>query len=175
MQILQLFEDMPRYTFPASVETVYAEYPRKVGKPEALTQIHKAIKKHGYQHVFDRTRAFAERFAQTGKSLAFVPYPATFYAQERYNDDLDAVFPVDGVARPAVGPSVAQQIRAAEKLLEENRAALARLQMPNEYQYHDAARYRKDLEAAMLARNRLKEARKFLQNKLSELQRRLIE
>jgi hypothetical protein len=67
-------------------ERVYEAYPKKVGRPAALKAITKAIKKHGLQHVLQA----AQRFAAAWKdqpSLQYCPHPATWFNQERYNDD----------------------------------------------------------------------------------------
>lgn len=66
-------------------EEVYRHYPKKAAKPAALSSIRKAIKKHGYEHILKRTKEYAALWL--GKDMQFVPYPTTFYNQERYNDD----------------------------------------------------------------------------------------
>lgn len=66
-------------------EEIYKIYPRKVARPAALESIRKAIKKHGHEHILKRTKDYAEFCI--GKEMKFVPYPATFYNQEQYNDE----------------------------------------------------------------------------------------
>jgi len=64
--------------------SVYEAYPRKVGRPVALKAIQRALKKHGFKLVMEKTVAYARsRWQQDPK---FTPYPATWYNQERYMD-----------------------------------------------------------------------------------------
>lgn len=65
-------------------EAIYKEYPLKAAKPEALKAIRKAIEKAGFDHVLERTKAYATIRAS---DKAFMPHPATWFNQERYNDD----------------------------------------------------------------------------------------
>lgn len=70
------------------VSEIYALYPRKVSKPQALRAIAKAIKADGLEKV----KEAAERFAALWKGvkvgdMKFVPHPATFYTGKRYLDD----------------------------------------------------------------------------------------
>ena len=64
---------------------IYAEYPRKVAKPEAIRAITKALQKHEAPYLLERTREFARR--QIGQDPQFIPYPATWFNGERFNDD----------------------------------------------------------------------------------------
>lgn len=64
---------------------IYEAYPRKVGKPKALTAIRKQIQKFG----FDLVKAATERFSAAWKGetdLTYCPHPATWFNQERFND-----------------------------------------------------------------------------------------
>ena len=67
------------------IEAVYEAYPKKVGKPKALISIQKAVEKHGYSLVLDRTKQYAR--AVTDKESQYIPHPATWFNQERFNDD----------------------------------------------------------------------------------------
>lgn len=69
----------------SKIEEIYAAYPRKVAKPEAIKAITKAIKLHGEEKVLSATIVFAK--AKTGQDQQFIPHPATWYNQQRYNDD----------------------------------------------------------------------------------------
>lgn len=66
-------------------DEIYEHYPHKVGKPDAVTAILKAIDKGITPEVLlDRTKAYAEvRSRQHG----FTPNPSTWFNQERFNDD----------------------------------------------------------------------------------------
>ena len=69
-------------------EGVYAEYPRKVGKPAALRSIQKAIDGFGGDKVLQATKRFAAKWKTVPVSeMAFCPHPATWFNQERFNDD----------------------------------------------------------------------------------------
>lgn len=65
-------------------EEIYAEYPLKVGKPDALRAIRGAMKKADPEFLMEKTRAFAK--ARNGDK-SFCPNPATWFNQERYNDE----------------------------------------------------------------------------------------
>lgn len=169
---------MPKYDVTPASEEIYKAYPRKVSRPQAMISIQRAIKKHGYEHVLKRTKDFAEAWENSGKPLAFVPYPATFFNQERYEDDYTAIFPVDHVVRPVNGVSVAQQKRAVEQLLFTNENDLRCTVIPDPNCYINGKennRYQKDLQTATSKRAALKEERKNLEAKLKELNRKLIQ
>ena len=68
----------------AQAAEVYAAYPLKVGKPAALRAIRSAIQKHGFEPVKAATEAYA---AVRAGDKAYLPHPATWFNQERYNDD----------------------------------------------------------------------------------------
>lgn len=65
----------------------YAAYPRKVGKPAARRAFAAAVRKAGVDDIsvgFKRWKAFWADNAIAGE---FVPHPATWLNQERWNDD----------------------------------------------------------------------------------------
>jgi hypothetical protein len=68
----------------ADVVNIYNAYPLKKGKPSAIRAIRKALKKIDAATLLERTKAFAE--ARKG-DLAFCPHPATWFNDERFNDD----------------------------------------------------------------------------------------
>jgi hypothetical protein len=81
-----------------SVEDVYREYPRKVGKRAALASISKAVTRvisGEYSNVLDshgaleillgRTKQFA--VSSAGQAGEFTPHPSTWFNQSRYLDD----------------------------------------------------------------------------------------
>jgi hypothetical protein len=67
-----------------SAEQIYQAYPLKVGKPAALRAIVLQSKQFPAHFLLERTRAFAE--ARNGDK-AYCPHPATWFNQERFNDD----------------------------------------------------------------------------------------
>lgn len=77
-----------------AAEQVYALYPRKVGREDALTAISGALKKHDLAYLLDKTNQFAQavnswpssyRYFQDGGDRC--PNPGTWYRQGRYADD----------------------------------------------------------------------------------------
>lgn len=68
-----------------SAELVYAEYPRKVARPDALRAIEKALKKVGFSDLLEKTKAFAKAVEQHPRG--WIPHPATWFNRESYNDD----------------------------------------------------------------------------------------
>jgi hypothetical protein len=71
----------------ASSEKIYAAYPRKVGKPIAITAIIKALGKTTFDHLMNAAQAYAKVCADLpANRRQFSPYPATWFNQERYND-----------------------------------------------------------------------------------------
>ena len=68
-------------------EQIYSMYPRKVAKPKALAAITKAIQRDGEPQVYAGTKCYAGIAAEySACDRKFIPYPATFFNQERYKD-----------------------------------------------------------------------------------------
>lgn len=65
-------------------EAIYKAYPLKKGKPSALLAIRKALKNCSAADLLEKTEAFS--MARNG-DMAFCPHPATWFNDERYNDD----------------------------------------------------------------------------------------
>lgn len=63
---------------------IYEAYPRKVGRPNAIRAIYKALTKYSANILLSRTKAFA---ATCNGDIEFCPNPATWFNQERFNDD----------------------------------------------------------------------------------------
>jgi len=74
---------------PEELESVYQEYPRKIGKPEALKAITKALQKIEIEDLRAKVRNYAQ--SRAGQDQQFTPYPATWFNQERWNDEIEAV------------------------------------------------------------------------------------
>lgn len=67
---------------------VYASYPRKVGKKAALAAICRAGKTVDHQELLTATIDFAEATGRwPPERHQFIPHPATFFNQGRYEDD----------------------------------------------------------------------------------------
>lgn len=68
---------------PASLE-IYQAYPLKKAKPAAIRAINRALKITPSHVLLERTKAYA---STRNGDLAFVPNPATWFNEERFNDD----------------------------------------------------------------------------------------
>jgi hypothetical protein len=66
------------------VHEIYEAYPRKVSKPEALKAIKKAMEKLDPAQLLEKTKRYAT--AVSTEEKRFVPHPATWFNQERFND-----------------------------------------------------------------------------------------
>lgn len=71
-----------------AVNELYQSYPRKVGKEAALKAIAKAIKKVPSDQLLKATRDYAAATARWPEDAKqFIPHPATWFNQGRYEDD----------------------------------------------------------------------------------------
>lgn len=66
-------------------EEIYNAYPRKVGRPDALRAITKALITVMPDVLLEKTKQYAA--ARKGEPEQYTPHPATWYNGERYNDD----------------------------------------------------------------------------------------
>lgn len=64
---------------------IYEAYPKKVGRPKAVTSIKAAIKDIGFPELLIRTKRYAA--TRHGQDSKYTPNPATWFNQQRYNDD----------------------------------------------------------------------------------------
>lgn len=87
VELLQPEQDKRAMT---QVELVYDAYPKKVGKPDALRSIKKALSKVTYDYLLERTTRYAELVRRVGTDHRYIPNPATWFNQERFNDDIEA-------------------------------------------------------------------------------------
>jgi hypothetical protein len=74
----------PGTTANFQAEKIYAEYPKKVGKPVALRAIKRALKGNSFDFLMEKTKAFA---TMRNGDRAFCPNPSTWFNEERFNDD----------------------------------------------------------------------------------------
>lgn len=65
-------------------EEIYQLYPLKVGKPDAIKKIMGALKNHDSVSLREKTQAYAKAVSGTD---TIIPNPATWFNQERFNDD----------------------------------------------------------------------------------------
>jgi hypothetical protein len=76
---------------------LYEMYPRKAARPHAIRAIKAAIKKIGFEVLREHVEKYTQRHIYEAIEMRFTPMPATWFNQERWNDQ-----PVS--AAPAVKP-----------------------------------------------------------------------
>lgn len=67
------------------VEEIYQAYPKKKGRPSALKAITKALKTIDHATLLKKTKAYAK--AREGENVQYTPQPATWFNDERFNDE----------------------------------------------------------------------------------------
>ena len=78
----------PSDILPDQAEEIYQLYPRHAGKGAAIPAILKALKKSEFSALKERVTLFSECVSSWPKDeKQFIPYPATWFNQERWNDD----------------------------------------------------------------------------------------
>lgn len=93
---------------------IYQAYPKHVAKPSAIKAILKALKKESHAKLLFLTQNYSK--VRNG-ILDFVPHPATWFNQERYNDDPSTWKPkstpsrFDNNQEPELMPSQQEQRR----------------------------------------------------------------
>lgn len=70
---------------------IYEEYPRKEGRKKAIESIMKAMKSNDGYFLMERTKTYCD--AIQWKERQFIPLPATWFTQERFNDKDEAWLP----------------------------------------------------------------------------------
>jgi hypothetical protein len=69
-------------------EAIYALYPRKQGKQDALKAIRASLKRKTHPELLEATAAFAEAVkAWPASDIQFIPHPATWFNRGSYDDD----------------------------------------------------------------------------------------
>jgi hypothetical protein len=94
-----------------AVESVYLEYPKKAAKPDALRAISKALKKTKLCDLIAKTRAYAQ--AAVGQNPQYIPYPASWFNAQRYNDAPETWF-AKSAEQELPGWKVDEEIRRLE-------------------------------------------------------------
>lgn len=146
---------------------IYSVYPRRVKKPLAIRAILKAIERDGYEAVRAGTVKYAARVIEIGAELNYVPHPSTFYNQEQYNDDIDALLPLPK-AKSANGVPVWAQIDALKALIEKAKRAIP--DVPSRWLCSKA-----EHDKAIAAREPFVAEKRRLGAQLEQLQRKLAE
>lgn len=82
LSITQQFHTEPDW------QSIYDAYPRKVGKPSAKRAILKALKVTPHHHLLLKTQEYARWCRDAKQDPVYIPHPATWFNDERYNDPL---------------------------------------------------------------------------------------
>lgn len=82
---------LPGFEAPTAtqLEDIYWAYPRHIGKVEALKAIKKALQYKTYEVLMERTKLYraSSDGNPSGPRAQFIPHPATWFNQGRYDDD----------------------------------------------------------------------------------------
>lgn len=77
-----------RETVRDHAEAIYAAYPKKVGRRDALKAIGLALREFSADHILERTAAFADAVAGWPPDrYRFIPHPATWFRRGSFDDD----------------------------------------------------------------------------------------
>lgn len=71
---------------------IYELYPRKAARPDAIKAIKKALKGVGYTELYAKTQKYATAVKESQKELSYIPYPATWFNREEYNDNFETLY-----------------------------------------------------------------------------------
>lgn len=71
---------------------IYELYPRKAARPDAIKAIKKALKGVGYTDLYAKTQKYATAVKESQKELSYIPYPATWFNREEYNDNFETLY-----------------------------------------------------------------------------------
>jgi hypothetical protein len=69
------------------VDLLYRAYPKRVAKGDARKAITKALQRVEFEILLDAVDEYARACKSSGIEKAFIPYPATWFNQERWEDD----------------------------------------------------------------------------------------
>jgi hypothetical protein len=102
-------------TSPAhQAEIIYEAYPRKVARPAAIQAIRRALQAKSFDWLLERVQKYAE--CVEGSSKKFIPHPATWFNQARYDDD------ESDWANTDTGPDLFGGIRQVQREMTNERA-----------------------------------------------------
>ena len=71
------------------IERVYQAYPRKMGKGKALDSIRVQLRSVSAEVLLQKTQAYAAHCIAIDQDRQFIPFPSTWYNQQRYLDELE--------------------------------------------------------------------------------------
>jgi Helix-turn-helix domain len=69
----------------AQIVNIYDAYPKKAARPAAFKAIKRALESVDAEKLLETTKLYAKTV--NGCDPQFIPYPATWFNQERYNDN----------------------------------------------------------------------------------------
>ena len=92
MQIAEPKEQIPsakiKPSLGLSAEKIYQLYPRHIGKSDALKKIKKALKVKTEAQLLGAVICYCAKVEAEGTEDQFIPHPATWFNQGRYDDDM---------------------------------------------------------------------------------------
>lgn len=88
-------KSVSRFKKEEKINNIYNIYPRKVGKGLALKKISASLEKIDYDVLLSRVSEYAK--SVKGKDIQFIPHPATWFGQERWNDPIETRVVVTGI------------------------------------------------------------------------------
>lgn len=98
--------ESPRPVSPHGFDEFWETYPRKVGKPAALRAFKAAAKgpRERTEAILDGLVTWCQAWKRAGTAAAFIPHPATWLNQHRWNDtpDLDTAAATSGLATAVI-------------------------------------------------------------------------
>lgn len=74
-------------TKPDELQAIYEAYPRHVGKIAAIRAIQKALVRIDHPTLLDRVQRYAEKVRKDGTDKQYIPHPATWMNEGRYEDE----------------------------------------------------------------------------------------
>jgi hypothetical protein len=95
-------------------ELIYLAYPRRVARGAAIQAIQRALKEHSFQWLMQRVEKY--KACVQGSSKKFIPHPATWFNQARYDDD------ESDWANTDTGPDLFGGIRQVQREMTNERA-----------------------------------------------------
>lgn len=103
-------------------EAIYDLYPRKVGKPDALRAILSQLKQHSFDLLRDSSATLAQMWS--GHDMTYLAYPATWFNQQRFNDDPSTwgpKLPTQTNGQPPRRTLVEQELEAINRQVNKNK------------------------------------------------------
>ena len=97
-------------------EDLYASYPRHMGRGAAIKAIEKSLKKVPYGRLSAALQAYCRKVEAEGTEDQFIPYPATWFNQGRYDDDMTPYPRTNGGTHLPSEPGLYVETRTPEQM-----------------------------------------------------------